>query len=134
MTILNIVLLSIQGWSGDAVNLFAVFPSGSVSGMGQFFSSLAAAGPGPLASLHAVEGILVVLISVGIAVVSFTRSKSRNLRVVAVLGLLFVISAAYGGYAFVLSGFLDNASSAQMGGSFIGTYAMDFLVLYFLKQ
>jgi hypothetical protein len=133
MAILNIVLLTVQGWTGDAVNLFAAFPSGPMSGMEQFFSSLAAAGPGPLASWHAIEGIVVILTSVGIAVAAFTRTHSRNVRIVAILGLLFVLSAAYGGYAFVLSGFLDNGNSAQMGGSFIGSYAMNFMVLYYSK-
>jgi len=133
MTILNLVLLATQGWTGDAVNLFAVFPSGAVTSMGQLFGSLAGAGPGPLASWHALEGILIVLISIGIATVSFTRTKSRNTRIVAILGLVFVLSAAYGGYAFVLSGYANNGSSAQMGGSFLGAYAMDFLVLYYSK-
>ena len=133
MAVINIFLLSIQAWSGDVVNLFATFSGGAVSGMGQFFGALAAAGPGPLASWHAIEGVAVVLISAGIAVASFTSTRSRNIRIVAILGLFFVLSAAYGGYDFVLSGFLNNGSSAQMGGAFIGAYAMNFLVLYYSK-
>jgi len=133
MTVLNLVLLSVQAWTGDVVNLFAAFPSGAVSGFGQFFSSLLSAGPGPLALWHGVEGLLVFLLSIGIAVSAFRRSKSRSLRIVSLLALLSVTSATIGGYLFVFSGFLNNGYSAQMGGSFIGAYAMNFLVLYYSK-
>ena len=80
------------------------------------------------------EGVAILLISIGIAVAAFRRSRLRSVRVTSLLGLLFVISAVVGGYLFVFSGFLNNANSAQMGGSFIGTYAMNFLVLYYSKQ
>ena len=130
MTIVNLVLLSIQGWSGDTVNLFATFPSGSVSSF-QVFQALARAGPGPLAVWHGVEGVLVLLLAIGIVVSVFMRTRSRNLRIVSLLALFFVVSAVYAGLQFVFSGFTDNGASAQMGGSFIGAYAMTFLVLYY---
>lgn len=133
MTVLNLVLLSIQGWTGDVVNLFAVFHSGTVSGFGQFFSDLVSAGPGPLAIWHALEGLLVLLLSIGIAASAFRRSKSWSLRIVSLLAALSVASAAVGGYLFVFSGFLNNGNSAQMGGSFIAAYALNFLVLYYSK-
>jgi len=133
MTILNLILLSAQAWTGDAVNLFGAFPSGAVNGFGQFFSSLLSAGPGPLALWHTVEGLLVFLLSIGIAVSAFRRTKSRNVRIVSLLALLFVASAAIGGYLFVFSGYLNNSNSGQMGSSFVGAYAMNFLVLYYSK-
>lgn len=133
MTILNLVLLSVQAWTGDAVNLFASFPSGTIGGVGQLFPALLSAGPGPLALWHGIEGLLVVLLSVGIAVSAFRRTKSRSIRIVSILGLVSVVVAALGGYLFVLSGFLNNGNSAQMGGSFLGAYAMNFLVLYYSK-
>jgi hypothetical protein len=133
MTVLNLVLLSVQAWTGDAVNLFATFPSGAVNGLGQLFPALLSAGPGPLGLWHGLEGLLVVLLSVGIAVSAFRRTKSRSVRIVSLLALLSVAVAALGGYLFVLSGFLVNGYSAQMGGSFLGAYAMNFLVLYYSK-
>jgi len=133
MTVVNLVLLSVQAYTGDAVNLFGAFPAGAVSSFGQFFSSLLSAGPGPLALWHGVAGLLVVLLSIGIAVSAFRRTKSRSLRIVSLLALLSVASAAVGGYLFVFSGYLNNAYSSQMGGSFIAAYAMNFLALYYSK-
>ena len=133
MTVLNLVLLTVQGWTGDTVNLFATFPPSAVNGFAQFFSALLSAGPGPLALWHALEGLLVLLLAIGITVSAFRRSKSRNLRIVSLLALVSVASAAVGGYLFVFSGFLNNGNSAQMGGSFIGAYAMNFLLLYYSK-
>ena len=133
MTVLNIIPLSIQGWTGDAVNLFATFPSGAVNGIPGLFPALASAGPGPLALWHGIEGLLVTLLSMGIALSALRRTRSRSVRVVSPLGLVFVVVAALGGYLFALSGFLNNGNSAQMGGAFIGAYVMNFLVLYYSK-
>ncbi|VVB77134.1 Uncharacterised protein [uncultured archaeon] len=48
--------------------------------------------------------------------------------------MFFVASAIVGGILFVLSGFIDNGYSAQMGVSFIISYAAYFMVLYFIKR
>jgi hypothetical protein len=50
-----------------------------------------------------------------------------------VVGLLSVLSAALGGYLFVMSGFANGGNSAQMGGSFIAAYASHFMTLYYTK-
>ncbi|MDV3277514.1 MAG: hypothetical protein LYZ69_03485 [Nitrososphaerales archaeon] len=131
-TILNIILLAVQAWTGDVVSLFGAFPSGAVNGIGGFFQSLQASGPGPLATFHGVEGLIVIILSVAIAALSF-RSKARSVRIVSLLGLFFVLAAALGGFEFVFSSFLNNGNSAQMGGAFLGAYAMYFLVLYYSK-
>ncbi|HUI86884.1 MAG TPA: hypothetical protein VLY21_06990 [Nitrososphaerales archaeon] len=52
--------------------------------------------------------------------VAFRRTSPRSVRVTSLLAFLFNLSAVYGGYTFLLSGYLNNADSAQMGGSFIG--------------
>ncbi|HKT21926.1 MAG TPA: hypothetical protein VJR06_04860, partial [Nitrososphaerales archaeon] len=127
------VLLSIQAWTGDVVNLFAVFPQGAVNGLGAAVPALESAGPGPVAAYHAVEGVIVIILSVAILALAFTRSKSRGVRISSLLALFFIASAAAGGYLFLFSGFVSNGNSAQMGGSFIGAYAMNFLVLYYSK-
>jgi hypothetical protein len=134
MTVLNIILLSIQAWSGDVVNLFAVFPQGPVSNIGGAVQALDSVGwVSPLALFHGIDGVVILLLSIGVSAVAFRRTRMRSLRVVSLLGLLSVISALIGGYLFVFSGFLNNGNSAQMGGSFIGAYAMNFLVLYYIK-
>jgi hypothetical protein len=133
MTVLNIILLSVQGWSGDVVNLFNTPPSGPVNGIGGAIQVLQSAGPGPMALYHGVEGIVILLLGIGIVVSAFRRTESRALRATSLLGLFFIAVAALGGYLFVFSAFLDNGNSAQMAGSFIGAYAMNFLVLYYSK-
>ena len=133
MTVLDLVLLSVQGWSGDVVNLFASFPSGKPADIGGAAQSLQAAGPGPLAIFHGIAGVLVLFLSIGIVVSAFRKSKATSLRVVSLLALISVVVAALGGYLFVFSGFLDNGNSAQMGGAYLGAYAMTFLVLYYSK-
>lgn len=133
MTVFNLVLLSVQAWSGDVVNLFASFPSGSVGGFGQAIAGLSAAGPGPLAVYHGAEGVLILLLTIGIVAFALRRSKSRAVKITSLLALFFVASAALGGYLFLFSGFVSDGNSAQMGGSFIGAYAMNFLVLYYSK-
>lgn len=133
MTVLNIILLSVQAWTGDVVNLFAAFPAGTVNGFGGFFQGLESAGPGPLAAYHGIEGIAVVVLGIGIAAAAFRKNASRGVKVTSLLSLISIVSAALGGYLFVFSGFVNNGNSAQMGGSFIGAYAMNFLVLYYSK-
>ena len=133
MTVLNVILLSVQAWTGDTVNLYATFPQGGVGGLGGAVSALESAGPGPLAAFHGVEGVAILLIALGIAGAAFAKRSPRGVKVARILALLFVASAAIGGYLFLFSGFGNNGNSAQMGGSFIGAYAMNFLVLYYSK-
>jgi hypothetical protein len=115
--------------------MFAAFPQGAVNTFADAYQALQSVGwPASLAIVHAVGGILILLLTLGIVVVAFRRTKSRSVRVASFLGLIAVLSAVVGGYLFVFSGFLANGNSAQMGGSFIGAYAANFLVLYFSKS
>jgi hypothetical protein len=135
MTVFNLVLLSVQAWTGDVLVIFAAFPQGVVNTFGDAYRALQSVGwPAPLAIVHAIGGILILLLTLGILVVAFRRTKSRGVRVASLLGLISVLSAVVGGYLFVFSGFVANGNSAQMGGSFIAAYAMNFLVLYFSKS
>lgn len=130
MAVLTLVLLTIQGWTGDFANLFASFPAGSVgAGVGGFWGAVG--GAGSIVSYHAVEAVVLLACSVAVLVLSL---RQRIGRLFAILGAASVISAAVGGILFVLSGYQNNANSAQMGGSFIGAYAFYFLVLYSTKR
>ena len=134
--ILNVVILSIlfvQGWTGDFVNLFAVFPSVQFPATpGGFLTGLA--GAGAMEVYHAAEGAALFVTAVALAVMVFRKPHRRSVRIWALIGLFAVASAAYGGISFVLSGFKDDGSSAQMGGAFLGAFASFFLVLYFDKK
>jgi hypothetical protein len=124
--------LTAQAWLGDFVNLFAVFPNGTVGHtLGGFFRAVIAAGN--LEVAHAILGALLLIFAIAILVVSFRGATHKGARICAIIGLIAIMSAAYGGIAFVFSGFKDNGNSMQMAGGFIGAYASYFLVLYFNK-
>jgi len=83
---------------------------------------------------HAILGAPLLIFGIAILVVAFRGVVSVGARICAIIGLIAILSAAYGGIAFVFSGFQNNGNSMQMGGSFIGAYASYFLVLYFNKK
>ena len=128
-----LVGLTAQAWIGDFVNLFAVFPNGKVGHtLDSFFWAIKAAGNMEIA--HAVLGALLLFFAIAILIVAFRSTTRKGARICAIIGLIAILSAAYGGIAFVFSGFKDNGNSMQMAGSFIGAYAAYFLVLYFNKR
>ena len=127
-----LILLSIQGWTGDYVNLFAVFPSGPVKiSFGGLIGALE--GAGFMEVFHASLAVAILATSIFIVILSF-RAKAKSLSVPSILGLAAVVSAVAGGLLFVFSGFTDNGYSAQMGGSFIGAYALFFVELYYTRR
>ena len=129
--VVALVLLSVQGWSGDYNNLFAVFPVGPVHlSLNGLISALE--GAGVLEVFHAVLGILLLAVSVLIVILSL-RTGVKSLSIPSILGLAAMASAVAGGLLFVFSGFTNNGFSSQMGGSFIGAYAFFFIELYFTR-
>ena len=125
--------MTLQGWLGDTVNLFVAYPKGSViSSFTGLTQAILAVGPFLIA--HVVNAVIVLILGILVVMLTFKWTKSRGARVASVLGLLAIISAFVGGVMFVLSGFQNNESSAQMGGSFIGAYALYFTVLYYTKD
>jgi hypothetical protein len=136
LIVVVLVVLAAQGWSGDTVNIF-ITPSGGTTPPpdtpGGMIQALQGLETPFFAMWHAFQGLALVLLAVFVLVLAFAWSRSRGVRAWAVVGLLSVLSAALGGYLFVRSGFADGASSAQMGGSYIGALASYFLVLYYTK-
>ena len=127
----TLVLLSLQAWTGDFVNVFVTTaPSPVQQSISGFFGAVS--GAGPFLVWHAIEGILILLSAVGVLVVSL-RYDRRSVKVGALLGLVSVVVAGLGGYLFVLSGFSDGGNSMQMGGSFIAAYALYFITLWYTK-
>jgi heme A synthase len=135
LVVVTLVILTVQGWFGDTVNIFYAPSSGitpppfTLGGFLQTVESLHF----PLI-WHAFEGITLVVLSVVVFALSFTWSNARSVRICAGLGLLMVVSAAIGGFLFVMSGFSNGGNSAQMGGSFIGAYAFYFMSLYYARS
>ena len=136
VVVATLVILAVQGWSGDTVTIFitpasgmtapSLTPNGLLHGLQML--------PSPFFPVwHALEGLALVLLAVAVLVLSFSWSMSRGVRIWSVVGLLSMLSAALGGFLFLRSGFADGGSSAQMGGSFIGAFASYFLVLYYTK-
>ena len=126
-----VVVLTVQGLTGNLVNLFATSPSGSV---GQSFGGLTTAisSAGALTAFHASEGALLVTLSLVVLGLSY-ESKKASLQILSILAMATVMSAMVGGVLFALSGFQSKTDSAQMGVSFIGAYAFYLLELYLTK-
>ncbi len=80
---------------------------------------------------HGVEGFLILLSAFGVLILAL-RYHRRSVKVAAGLGLLFALIAGLAG-DFVLSGFSAGGSSMQMGGSYLGAYAIYFIALYYTK-
>lgn len=135
LRIIIVVLLAFmtfQGWLGDTLNLFAVFPAGTVNySLTGFAEAISAVGP--LLIIHILNACLLLILGIVVAKMTFKRTESKGARISSILGIWFIISAIMGGVLFVLSGFANNAYSAQMGGSFIAAYAAYFVVLYYTK-
>jgi hypothetical protein len=132
--VVTLVVYSVQGWFGDFVNIFVAPTNGTTAPpytMSGFFQSMQSLGFGLV--WHAYEGLALVGLSAAIFALSFKWSKSKGVRIASGLGLLSVISAALGGFLFVMSGFSNGGNSAQMGGSFIAAYALFFVTLYYAK-
>jgi hypothetical protein len=73
---------------------------------------------------------IILLSAISVLVVSL-RYRRRSVKIGAGLGLIVTIVAGLGGYLFVLSGFSAGGNSMQMGGAYLGTYALYFTTLYY---
>jgi heme A synthase len=131
----TLIVLTVQGWSGGTVNLFYAPATGTTPppySLSGFFSAVQSIGG--LLIWHAAEGIFLFFLAIAVFALSFVWSKSRAVRITSGLGLLFVLFAALGGFMFVMSGFSNGGNSAQMDGSFIGSYAFYFIALYYSRS
>jgi predicted metal-binding membrane protein len=127
----TLIALTVQGWTGDATNLFSMFPSGSVEqSLNGIFNGVLTTGF--FLVWHTFEGIAIFALSLVVLAFSI-KAKPKSVRICAILGLVYVVVAGVGGLLFVLSGFTNNGNSAQMGGGFIGAYAFYFTELYYAK-
>ena len=129
--IILLALISIQAFLGDNINLFTVFPMGAVVvSLGGFAQALQQAGIAVV--VHAVNGFLIIAVSLAVVVFSFMM-RVNKLRITSIIGLIGLIVALSGGLLFVFSGYGNNGYSAQMATGFLIAYAFYFIELYFTK-
>jgi len=133
LIVIILIILTVQYWLGDTTNLFVT--TGTAPAIAFSFGAIISQieSYGPILIWHALEGFILLILSIVTIALSFGWAKKRSIRILSIVACLFVISAFYGGVSFVLSGFSDAASSAQMGGSFIGAYAFYWMELYFTR-
>jgi len=124
----TVVLVTLQGSTGGYIAGSGNFPTAVGPSASVVASSLAAAPP--VVAWHGFEGVLIILLALAGAALSF-RYPKKSVRICAVLSVVAAIVAATGGYLIVSAG--DPAGDALMGNGFIGTYAFLFMTLYFTK-
>ncbi len=89
-------------------------------------------GVGTVAVIHAAWGGLLLVMSLVVMVVSLL-SRRRAAQVFGTLAFLAILSAAYGGLGFVLSGFQNDNQSHNMATNLLASFTFYFLELYVLK-
>jgi hypothetical protein len=135
LLVVMLVILSAQSWFGDFVNVFVAPPSGVTPpsfSMAGFFQGVFSLNNFFL-NWHTFEGITILVLSIVVLALSFVWSEARSVRICSILGFVAVLAAGLGGYLFVLSGFSNGGNSMQMAGSFLASYAIYFIALYYSK-
>lgn len=133
LIVAEVLLLCVQYELGVSLTVAGAFPSVAASGFsfGTFASYVATAGGSVLA--HAVLGILILADALVTLVLAFL-TRVPWLRITALIEFAFVLSAAAGGFLFVLSGFADDSFSYQMSTGFLIAFVFTFLSLYVLRS
>jgi hypothetical protein len=128
-TIVILVLVSLQGFSGNWVTFFLILPGGSSAFSQGFIPVLV-----KLGLYHRIMGFVITLLSIVVLVFAFLKKSSIYVRVFAVLGFVLTVVAAYGGYLFFTSRYQDRLSLGQMADAFVGVDAAYFLQLFFMNR
>ena len=99
-----LVLLGVQGWSGDFFTVFAA-PSSAIArpalSPGGFLHELAILPTASIPLWHAFEGLALFALAAVIVALSWRASHSRGVRFWSILGLVSILSAGLGGLQFV---------------------------------
>lgn len=131
--IAEILFLCVQYELGVAATVAGAFPTVPPAGisLGTFSSYVVTSGGSVLA--HAVLGIL-ILADASLTLVLALFARVRWIRITALVEFIFVLSAAAGGFLFVVSGFTDDSFSYQMSTGFLVAFVFTFLSLYVLRN
>jgi len=128
-TIAVLVLIMLQGFSGNWTTYFLILPGGPADLSQGFIEGLA-----KLAIYHKIMGFVTSLVSILVLVIAFVGRSTIYVRVFAVLGFIIAALAGMGGFLFVTSGFQDRWALGQMADAFIGAFAAYFLQLFFMNK
>jgi hypothetical protein len=126
-TILVLVLIAAQGWTGQWTVFYVVWP-GSNAGNTMVMTTA------HMATYHMKMGFAIGAISILIFIFAFLSKSSLYARILAIIALALIALAATGGYLYVRSGLQDRLSLGQMADSFLGAFAAYFLLLFFLNR
>lgn len=127
-TILILIVMAVQGWSGGWSAFYLVWPGYNPGNTFLLFVAR-------LALYHMRMGFFTIgALSVLIIIFAFLARSSIYVRIFAIVGLLLVALAAYGGLRFVTSSLQDRLSLGQMADSFIGVFAAYFLQFFFMNK
>ena len=124
---LLLVVMAVQGISGNWAVFYLVWPGSNVGGT--FLDFVA-----QLANYHVSAGYVIGGFSILVIIFAFLSRASIYVRAFAIVGFALTASAAYGGYSFVNSAFQDRLSLGQMADSFVGAFAAFFLQLFFMGR
>jgi hypothetical protein len=129
MLVLALVLTTIQGVIGGplAGGAGGGWLTASSASFGAVLSAIL--GSSGLLIFHAFEGLLIFLLAIGVAVLSFRYGK-RSIRVFAILSMIAVLVALTGGYLHIAG---SPAGIPMMSEGYIATYALLFMTLYYSK-
>ena len=122
-----VAVLSVQFLLGMGVNL-TVHVAHARFGVG---SMMAVMRGQPLLMVHMMLGMLTAVLAVVAAATAATSARA-GVTVPAVVGLLAVLVAGYGGIRFLLTG--GNAASFTMAAGFVVAYAAYFVELVALAR
>jgi hypothetical protein len=128
-TIVILVLVNLQGFSGNWVTFFLILPGGT-STFGQAFIPVLV----KLGLFHRIMGFAITALSIVVLIFAFVKKSSVYVRVFAILGFVLTVVAAYGGYLFFTSGYQDRLALGQMADAFVGVDAAYFLQLFFMNR
>jgi predicted MFS family arabinose efflux permease len=128
-TIVILVLVNLQGFSGNWVTFFLILPGGT-SAFGTGFIPVLV----KLGYYHRYTGFAITLISILVLILAFLKKSTVYVRVFAVLGFVLTVVAAYGGYLFFTSRYEDRLALGQMADAFVGVDAAYFLQLFFMNR
>ena len=128
-TIAVLLLIMLQGFSGNWITYFLILPGGPANLSQSFIEVLA-----KLAIYHRIMGFVTGLVSILVLVFAFISRSTIYVRIFAVVGFIIAALAAVGGFLFITSGFQDRWALGQMADAFIGSFAAYFIQLFFMNK
>jgi hypothetical protein len=126
-TIVVVILIAAQGWTGNWTVFYLLWPGSNVSSTFMLVTA-------KMAIYHERVGFAIGAISILIIIFAFLSKSNLYVRVFAILGFGITVLAVMGGFMFVNSSLQDRLSLGQMADSFLGVFAAYFLMLFFLNK